>query len=164
MSAPEIDPAYLRRLFEYKDGDLYWRVNRGRQRCTGKKAGRLTPYGYVSVEIDGKSHQAHRLVWIYHFGLIDGLIDHIDGNRSNNRLENLRQCDRHQNAHNRRICRRNKTGVKGVRVRPDNGKYEARINALNKRIVLGSFDDLEFAELVISMAREKYHGVFANHG
>ena len=160
----EIDREYLTQLFDYKEGSLYWRVNRGYQPCLGKRAGRMTPAGYVSIEIDGKPHQAHRLVWIYHFGDFDGFIDHIDGNRSNNKIENLRLCDRTQNAHNRKRCKNNKTGVKGVRVRPDSKKFEARICVNRKRFVLGSFDDLELAELVMFMAREKYHGAFANHG
>jgi hypothetical protein len=91
-------------------------------------------------------------------------IDHIDGDRANNKIENLRLCDKTQNARNRKRCKRNTTGVKGVRIRSDSGKYEARICAGTKRIVLGSFDNLELAELVMFMAREKYHGAFANHG
>lgn len=164
MEPGEIDPDYLRYLFKYKDGHLYWRDTPGRAAFKSKKAGRSTPYGYISIEIDGIPHQAHRLVWIYHFGTTKKFIDHIDGNRSNNKIDNLRLCDRFENAHNRKRCKRNKTGVKGVRVRPDNGRYEVRIAVRNKRLVLGSYDDLELAELVMVMAREKYHGSFANHG
>ena len=164
MEPGEIDPAYVRHLFDYKDGSLYWRVNRGYQQCAGKRAGRTTPAGYVSIEVDNIPHQAHRLIWAYHFGSTDLFIDHIDGDRSNNRIENLRSCDKTQNAHNRKRCKRNKTGVKGVRVRPDSGKFEARITLHKRRYVLGSYDDLELAELVVCMAREKLHGAFTNHG
>jgi hypothetical protein len=160
----EIDPVILRSIFDYKDGELFWKQNRGYQPCAGNKAGRNTPYGYISVELNGRPYQAHRLVWAYHFGATDKLIDHIDGDRSNNRIENLRLCDRFENAHNRKKCRRNTTGVKGVRLRSDSGRFEARITMRGKRMVLGSYDDLELAELVVCMAREKYHGAFANHG
>jgi hypothetical protein len=122
------------------------------------------PSGYVSIEIDGKPHQAHRLIWAYHYGPANMFIDHIDGDRANNKVENLRLCTRTQNAHNRKRCKRNTSGIKGIRIRSDNEKYEARITLNNKRIVLGSFDDIELAELVMYMAREKYHGAFANHG
>jgi len=164
MEPGEIDPGYVRCLFEYEDGNLYWRSNRGYQPCAGNLAGRITPAGYVSIEVDGVPHQAHRLIWIYHFGATDLFIDHIDGNRANNRIENLRSCSMTQNAHNRKRCKRNKTGVKGVRFRADSGKFEARITLNKKRYVLGSYDDLELAELVVCMARDKLHGEFANHG
>jgi len=164
MEPTEIDPIKIRSLFEYQDGHLYWRINRGFQRCSGKRAGRLTPYGYVSIEIDGKSHQAHRLIWAYHYGVSAMFIDHIDGDRANNKIENLRVCTKIQNAHNRKRCKRNTSGIKGIRIRSDSGKYEARITVNNKRIVLGSFEDIDLAELVMFMAREKHHGAFANHG
>jgi hypothetical protein len=159
-----IDPTYLRYLFDYKDGHLYWKNTPGRASVQGKQAGRYTPYGYISVEIDGVPHQAHRLIWIYHNGATDMFIDHIDGNRSNNIIENLRVCTRIENGYNRKRCKRNTTGVKGIRVRPDSGKYEVRISVNKKRFVLGSYQDFELAELVMFMAREKFHGAFANHG
>jgi hypothetical protein len=164
MQPGEIDPDYLRYLFEYKDGHLYWKDTPRRHATKGKKAGRQTPNGYITVEIDGTPYQEHRLIWSYHNGDADMMIDHIDGNRSNNKIENLRLCTRVQNSHNRKRCSRNTTGVKGIRVRPDNGKYEVRITVNKKRFVFGSYRDLELAELVMVMAREKLHGEFANHG
>jgi len=128
---------FIHSLFEYKDGNLIWKV----KNTKGKEAGALRPTGYVVVEIDSKPVMAHWLVWIMHNGNFDGYIDHIDGNRSNNKI-----------------------GIKGVRVRKDSSKYEARITVNKKRIVLGSYKDLELAELVMIMAREKYHGVYAKHG
>jgi len=164
MEHPEIDQNYLQELFVYSDGNLIWKNTSGRHNCAGKVAGRLTPYGYVSVEVNGKPHQAHRLIWVYHNGNTDFYIDHINGIRSDNRIENLRPCTKTQNAHNRKKCKRNSTGVKGIRLRSDSGKFEARITLNKKRVVLGSYENLEFAELVVIMAREKYHGDFANHG
>lgn len=160
----QVSKSYLEYLFEYRDGHLYWKNTPNRHAFAGKKAGRLTPTGYISIEIDGNPYQAHRLIWILHNGEIGSMIDHIDGNRSNNKIENLRSCDRCQNMHNRKKCKANTTGVKGVRLRSDSGKYEARIVVRGKRHVLGSYKDLELAELVMQMAREKYHGKFANHG
>jgi len=152
----EIDPVTLHSLFEYKDGSLIWKV----KNTKGKVAGALRPTGYICVEIDSKPIMAHRLIWIMHYGYID----HIDGNRSNNRIENLRVVTRTQNQWNRKNSHNNKFGVKGIRLRKDNNKYEARISINKKRLVLGSFDNLELAELVITEARNKYHQEFANHG
>lgn len=151
---------FIHSLFKYKDGNLIWKV----KNTKGKEAGALRPTGYVVVEIDSKPVMAHWLVWIMHNGNFDGYIDHIDGNRSNNKIENLRVVNWAENQWNRKISHNNKIGIKGVRIRKDSSKYEARITVNKKRIVLGSYKDLELAELVMIMAREKYHGVYAKHG
>jgi hypothetical protein len=154
------EPTKLHSLFEYKDGDLIWKV----KNTKGKIAGSLKPTGYTVIEVDGKNIMAHRLVWIMHNGNFEGYIDHIDGNRSNNRIENLRVVDRTKNQWNRKISHNNPIGVKGVRFRKDSNKFEARLTVNGKRMVLGSFKDLELAQLVVMEARNKYHKEFANHG
>ena len=156
----EIDPVKLHELFDYKEGNLVWKC----KNTKGKIAGSLKPHGYTIVEIDGKPIMAHWIVWIMHNGLFDGQIDHIDGNRSNNKIENLRVVTQAQNQWNRKISSNNTVGVKGVRLRKDSKKYEVRIAVCGKRIVLGSYKDLELAELVSIEARKKYHGVYAKHG
>ena len=156
----EIDPIKLHSLFEYKDGNLIWKI----KNTKGKVAGSLKPTGYKVIEVDGKNIMAHRLVWIMHNGNFEGYIDHIDGNRSNNCIENLRIVDRAKNQWNRKISQNNPLGVKGIRLRKDNNKFEARLTVNGKRIVLGSFKDLELAQLVVMEARSKYHREFANHG
>jgi hypothetical protein len=156
----DIDPAELHSFFDYKDGALTWKQGRKK----GRVAGSLKPTGYTVVEIKNQNIMAHRLVWIMHNGSIDGQVDHINGNRSDNRIENLRLVNQVQNQWNRKISKNNTIGIKGIRLRKDNNKYEARLCVNKKRIVLGSFDDLELAELVVMEARDKYHGKFANHG
>ena len=156
----DIDPVELHRLFKYNNGNLVWKQGR----LSGKIAGSLKPTGYIVVEINNVNIMAHRLVWLMHFGSFEGQIDHINGNRADNRIENLRIVTNTQNQWNRKISKNSKTGIKGVRVRPDNGKFEARICVNNKRVILGSYDDLELAELVTMEARDKYHGKYANHG
>jgi hypothetical protein len=160
MMSFEIDPIKLHSLFEYKDGNLIWKI----KNTKGKVAGSLKPTGYKVIEVDGKNIMAHRLVWIMHNGNFEGYIDHIDGNRSNNCIENLRIVDRAKNQWNRKISQNNPLGVKGIRLRKDNNKFEARLTVNGKRIVLGSFKDLELAQLVVMEARSKYHREFANHG
>jgi uncharacterized protein YkuJ len=153
----DISHTLVKSLFDYKDGNLYWKKN-------NKLAGSLKPLGYIVIEVNNVNIMAHRLVWLYHNEHLDGYIDHIDGNRSNNRIENLRIATKAQNSWNRKNNFNNKTGVKGVRLRKDNNKFEVRICVNKKRYVLGSYDDLELAELVMMEARDKYHGKFANHG
>jgi len=157
MIFKDIDSSLVKSLFNYRDGELFWKKN-------NKKAGCFKPTGYIVIEVNNKNMMAHRLVWMYHYGKIDSYIDHIDGNKANNKIENLRLATKAQNCWNKKIVSLNKTGYKGVRLRKDTGKYESRITFNKKQIILGSFDDLELADLVATEARDKYHREFANHG
>jgi hypothetical protein len=157
MIFKDIDPALVKSLFNYKDGELFWKKN-------NKKAGSLKPTGYTVIEVNNKNMMAHRLIWMYHYGRVDNFIDHIDSNKSNNKIENLRLATKSQNCYNKKINPLNTTGCKGVRLRKDSGKYEARVTYNKKQIILGSFEDLELADLVAKEARNKYHKEFAHHG
>ena len=81
----------------------------------GKEVGYLNNLGYRQVAFEGRIYSVHRLVWTIHHGTSpDGEVDHINGDRSDNRLCNLRLATSAQNNQNRRLSSRNKTGVKGV--------------------------------------------------
>lgn len=79
---------YARSLFEYKDGKLFWKVNRARA-VKGNEAGCVKAKGYKYVCVDGVHHRVHRLVFLMHHGHMPALIDHKDNDRLNNRIENL---------------------------------------------------------------------------
>ena len=119
--------------------------------------------GYKYVRVDGKLQREHRYIWEKHFGAIpDGVqIDHINGDRADNRIENLRLATPAQNAQNRLGANKtNKLGVKGVQQLPS-GKYRVRIYAEGKDKHLGTYKELELAELISNEARVKYFGEFA---
>jgi len=97
-----------------------------------------------------------------HTGLNPEIVDHIDRNPSNNIFENLRAATRQQNNSNSGIRKDNTSGVKGVTWH--NNRWDVRVGFNKKRIHLGCFEDLELAELVAEMGREKYHGAFACNG
>lgn len=96
--------AKLHALFEYRDSKLYWRVS---AKCggvsSGDVAGYVTPDGYVRIGIEGVSYSAHRLIWRMHHprGPMPFIIDHADGNRSNNDIQNLRKATHSENMYNR---------------------------------------------------------------
>ena len=88
----------VRALFEYRDGMLFWRTARGSRAKVGERAGNLNPNGYRRVKLDGRLYREHRVIWL----LVHGeeppqYLDHIDEDKANNRIENLRAID---NAHN----------------------------------------------------------------
>jgi len=131
----------LRELFAYDEsaGALRWAKPRSRVRV-GAIAGRLSSKdGYWRVETGGKSYQAHRLIWQFVHGEPPvGEIDHINGNRSDNRLENLRVVSRAENCQNRHNVRSDsKTGVLGAC--KNGGTYKAEIKKNGVRTYLGRF-------------------------
>jgi hypothetical protein len=81
----------------------------------GKQVGYLNNIGYRQVAFKGRIYSVHRLIWAIHHGQSpDGEVDHINGDRSDNRICNLRLASSSQNNQNRRLSSRNKSGVKGV--------------------------------------------------
>jgi hypothetical protein len=157
----------LHELFEYKDGELYWKVKPSKHSRTSKvfaKAGHLKPNKYTTIGIDGKMYPLHRVVYKMFNGDFDGFIDHIDGNPSNNKIENLRVATPAQNQSNAKLRKDNTSGCKGVSFDKSKNKWKVRLQVNNKPILLGNFEDFEFAELVMLEARQKFHKEFANHG
>ena len=111
---------------------------------------------YRKISFEGKSYQAHRLVWFYVYGeWPKGQIDHINRNKSDNRLINLRDCTRSENKQNSGLYKSNKTGFKGVF---DKGNtYEAGIRVNGKRIYLGRFKKAKDAYQAYVCAAQKFH-------
>ncbi|MNQ87894.1 AP2 domain protein [compost metagenome] len=119
---------------------------------------------YKEVSINNKKYKSHRLVWLYAYGEFPkGMVDHIDGNRLNNRVENLRLADSSSNNWNRKLNSNSSTKVKGVRVHK-NGNFEARIMCNKISYYLGVFDTIEEAEDAVRNKREELHKEFCNHG
>ena len=150
----------LLELFDYKDGQLYWKVRIRTSIDLSKPAGCIEKNGYRRIQIEGKIYRAHRLVWKYHYGKDPKeFIDHIDGNRINNNIENLREATNQQNLFNTGPSKNNKLGIKGVS--KNGNKYIARIEINGKSKYLGMFNTIEEARLVREEAEEKYFKGFA---
>ena len=152
----------VNKLLEYKDGGLYWKETNGRRK-TGERAGRLSDTGYRKLGILGKEMKEHRVIFFMHHGYFPRYIDHINGNRQDNHIENLRECSSSENHHNAQKSSRNTSGYKNVHWHSINKKWFVRIKAYGVDRVFGYWDDKEFAILVAEEARDKFHGTFARH-
>jgi hypothetical protein len=149
----------VRCAFEYFDGHLYWKSHHARNVKIGTRAGYLSG-GYWCIEYRGVPYLAHRLIFVYHHGYMPEIIDHIDINRQNNKIENLRAVTQSENCLNTRIRSNNKLGEKNVSYYKRTNRYVVRLY-LNKRLKqIGSFEDFELAALVAQEARAKYYGEF----
>jgi hypothetical protein len=156
----------LHQLFEYRDGHLYWKklsspLSRAK---IGEKAGTWATHGYWRIKFNGVTYMAHKLIYAMHNGgTYPDYIDHIDGNKSNNKLDNLRPATNIQNAQNVGLHKNSTTGIKNVSWSPSKNRWKVLISANGKR-KSWLVKDLELAELVAIEARNKYHGNYANHG
>jgi hypothetical protein len=117
----------------------------------GTVAGGIDSFGYLIVRFDNQAYKAHRLVWIWHFGEIpEGLqIDHIDRNKSNNSLENLRVVPMSVNMRNRPIFRNNTSGVEGVHWVESKQHWRARAMINSKRHSIGDYKNLSDAKVAV---------------
>jgi hypothetical protein len=160
-----ISQALLQSLFDYRNGQLFWKAGtRAAKRFGNKPAGNVKADGYRKIGVGKKHYGAHRLVYCFHTGIwnTDTQIDHINGIRDDSRIENLREVERSHNQWNRKINRNSKSGVKGV-IR-SNGKWKTQIYANGKYYGFGIYNDIQSAAKAVNEGRLKVHGKFANGG
>ncbi len=158
----ELTQDRVRELFDYReDGALIWRVYRSSNARPGDVAGYMKSHGYLYVSINEKRFIVHRVVFLWHHGYLPPDVDHINGVRSDNRIENLREASRSQNLHNSKKSSRNTSGYKGVSWCDRRQKWRANICTNYKQRSLGYFDTAELAAAAYAEAAAKDHGSFA---
>lgn len=158
-----ISKEILHDLFIYKEGNLYWKNNRGKIK-KDSIAGTIHSSGYLQIQINKKLYLAHRLIYLYHHGSLPKYIDHIDGSRLNNSIENLRPATRSENGYNSKISVKNTSGIKGVSWYASLKKWRVRLWINKKSKSFGLYDDIDYAKFIADAMRYKYHKDFANIG
>lgn len=145
-------------ILDAETGTLTWRKT-GRKGHAGKVAGRISAKGYRDVSIAGKRLYAHRVVFaLTHGRWPEGLVDHIDGNRLNNRPANLREVSNQANLQNSLSpCGKTSSGLRGVSLIKSSGKWKAYIVVDRRMKTLGHFDTREAAYAAYLEAKTRLH-------
>ncbi len=157
------DLKYLREIFRYEPdtGKLINRVHRNSKSPKGAEATARSK-GYGSVSIKGKNYKTHRVIWYLYYGVQPSKqIDHIDGDKLNNKIENLREVENKENCKNRALHAKNKSGFAGVR-QLSNGKWNAYIWDKGSKN-LGVYKT-KLEAVVVRKAEERRLGFHPNHG
>jgi hypothetical protein len=169
MKRSDITPALVRALIAYdpETGMMIW-LPRGKAAWDAAWAGKpalncVGINGYRHGAIHAVGFLAHRVAWALHYGEWPEFIDHINGDRTDNRIANLRSVQWVENGRNYGLSRANKSGHTGVSFHKPSGKWRASIAVAGKHVFLGSFPDKESAVAARQTANET-HGFHQNHG
>jgi len=154
---------YLHSIFQYKDGNLYRKNSIGNKKI-GDIVGSKTYDGYMRTKINKKSILIHRLIFFMAYGYFPLCIDHINGNKLDNRLENLREATFSQNQYNRKVNSNTFSKIKGIYWNKALKKWHAKcgVNGIRKHI--GYFFNIDDAIQELQEYRMMHHGIFLNNG
>lgn len=130
MATDLITQSRLKSLLTYDadTGEFCWAVSTSNRTPVGSVANCRDKNGYVVIRVDKKLYKAHRLAWLYEYGVWPTKnIDHINQTPGDNRIANLREADQHENNQNRRVQRNSQSGVTGVSWNKTHNLWQARI-------------------------------------
>lgn len=154
---------FVKDLFDYKDGHIFWKKEMGSRAKVGEQAGSFDiSMCYFRTKINGKSYLNHRIIFLLHNGFLPKFVDHKDRDSTNNFPHNLREASHSQNSANRRAKSTGSSKYLGVYYLARNGKYFVSIKHNGKIHYLGLYLSEENAALAYNKAAVKHHGEFAN--
>ena len=150
-------------LFRYYDGKIYWQNKTSKyskNNIMSLEAGNLcNKKGYKQIKVDGKCYLVHHIIYLMHYGNKPTMLDHIDGNPTNNKIENLRECNNAQNQWNRISASKHRS----VFYMKGRNKPWYAVLTSNRTRYSKYFSDMESALIYVKDLREKYHGEFGRN-
>jgi hypothetical protein len=158
----ELSQELLQRIFHYEDGSLFRKKQIGEETIIGKIAGRRS-HAYRSVYVLGKEYMEHRIIFMLHHGYLPPEVDHIDGDKLNNKIDNLRAATHAENLKNQKIKSCNTSGNKNVGWAKREQRWRVRLTVAGKDKHIGYFKDRELADLVAIEACNLYHKEFSSY-
>lgn len=151
----------LRELFDYnQDGTFTRLISCGNQKKGVIAKGKLEKHGYKRILVDGDHYLFHRIVWQWHYGDDPKFVDHINNDRGDSRIENLRRVDKNQNCQHQLLPKNNTSGFFGVSWYKKKSSWKVSITTNHVKKSLGQSKDLKTAVLKYNDACIKYHGEF----
>jgi hypothetical protein len=159
----DFNPAFEKMIrYDSESGKFYWLAQRGRAIKPGDQVKGSVSHGYLIFSINRKNYLAHRLAWFLTFNKFPNQqIDHINHDKLDNRLCNLREASASQNQWNKKRQRNNSTGFKGVSFHSQTGLYRARIKHFGKELLFGCYKTPNEANEAVQKARLSLHKEFA---
>ena len=152
----------LLEIFEYKDGGLYWKIRPSNRVKVGDRFGALNKSDhYRAGAVKSEFYREHRLIYLYHHGVLPATLDHINQNREDNRIENLRGATRSENGQNRKDHKNNTSGIRNVHFYKRYNKWRVMLNINGKNKHFGYFLNFDEACSVAEQARIVYYKEFA---
>lgn len=152
-------PANIKELFNYHDGKLYWKKCVKGASSVGKLAGHYPKKSYAEIRIEGQAYRLHRVIWAYHFGDTNQNIDHINRNKLDNRIENLRLATKSQNEANTKHRKTNALKLKHIV--KDSSQFRVQIERNGKRLTRKRFKTIEAAiehrDKILKMHDGEFH-------
>lgn len=144
----------LLELFRYSEGKLFWKIDSKFRSNKESEAGYRSSCGYCYITIDCVKYKRSRLIWALHYGWPpqNFLVDHINRNKLDDKIENLRLVDVAQN-------RWNSNNIKGYTYEQSRRKYKVTIMVRGKRLLIGRYDTEEEAKAAYNSAKLKYHQI-----
>ena len=152
----------LKELLHYDaDTGVFTRLKSREKRYIGVIKPTVATNGYIVISLLGKLYAAHRIAWCLVYGdWPKSHLDHINRQRADNRLSNLREATNTENLQNMGLMSNNTSGYKGVSYQKHRRKWQCHISTGSKRVFLGLYTTAKEASLAYESAAKLHHGVF----
>jgi len=159
--SPDVEEVRAHFNYDSETGILTRIKSATRPDCIGRPAGSINSFGYLVVSFKSRPYKAHRIAWLIYYGeWPEEDIDHIDRNKLNNSIANLRKATRSQNAFNVGLRKCNTSGFRGVSFNAEWGKWFSQIIIRGEKKFLGYFKTPELASEAYERAASEAFGEF----